>query len=397
MSGFCPKCGKPAGDGTIFCSSCGYKFGTPVQNGADQPQQPYAQPQQPYAQPQQPYAQPQQPYTQTPLQYQQPRPQKKGMLLIVLSIVFFVLAAGVVTAIFLLGPYNAEPKILNGEWDCVLKVEKIFNEDTSYINKSDLGDEKDTQLKLDLDKYGEGEMVINGITFNAAYKDGKITAESMLDDKLQFSLDGMLKKGKEGLTFTGTWKYTIMKGTDKGGVASGSWMAVLVEPDEEPSATKSSLPGAKATQSAPLQTAVPAGISLADLEGAWIGDLALEEIPGMEQNPNIPESDKAIMRSEIGTKSEKVFIFKNGKLWVGEESDSTDIADVDMGTVTISGTSFNADVTTVIGKANITGNLINEGGTAKIKCSLVFPEIPTPSSTAITVTIKASFTGVKQK
>lgn len=383
MSGFCPKCGRPAEDGAVFCSSCGYKFVNPAQSEA----------------------QPQQPYIQTPLQYREPKPQKKGLFLTVLSIVFFVLAAGIVAAIFLFGPYSAIPKDINGEWDCVLKVEKILNENTSYIGKDDLGDEKDTQLKLDLNKNGEGKIAINGVTFNTTYRDGKITAKSMLDDNLQFSLDGLLKKEKEGLTFTGTWNYDITKGKDKGGVASGSWTAILVSPDEEGSATKtpektqSGLPGATTigpSQSASSKTAAPAGISIADLEGTWKGDLVLEEIPGMDQNPSIPDSDKATMRSEIGTKSEKVFIFKNGKLWVGDESDATNIADADMGTVTISGTTFSADVATAVGKANVTGSLVNEGGKANIKCSLIFPEIPTPSSTAVTVKIRASFTGIKQ-
>ena len=196
MSGFCPKCGRPAEDGAVFCSSCGYKFVNPAQSEA----------------------QPQQPYIQTPLQYREPKPQKKGLFLTVLSIVFFVLAAGIVAAIFLFGPYSAIPKDINGEWDCVLKVEKILNENTSYIGKDDLGDEKDTQLKLDLNKNGEGKIAINGVTFNTTYRDGKITAKSMLDDNLQFSLDGLLKKEKEGLTFTGTWNYDITKGKDKGGV-----------------------------------------------------------------------------------------------------------------------------------------------------------------------------------
>ena len=394
MSGFCPKCGKPVEDRQAFCSSCGTNVGGEAQAEV------YMSPQQPYAQPQS-----QMVYT-TPTNNRNLK--KKGTLIIILSIIFLVLAGGAVAAIFLLGPYNAKPAELNGEWDCVMKVEQVAKDYASFISEDNKGDERDVQMMLTLDKKGKGKMVISSMTMDTAYKDGKISATSMLDDKLAVTIDAMLKKDKEGLTFNGTWKYTLIKGTGKGEIASGSWIAVLVEPADEQSTAASSAksqseqpdatakgPVTPASSTAPLPS-INASITATDMEGSWKGQIVMTDIPGLDANSNISDEDKATMRKDIGSSSEMVFIFKNEKLWIGQESDAEGITENDMGNVSFGGNSFNADVVTPIGKAHVTGDVVEDAGKKLIKCSLIFSEIPAAGTGTEKVTVLASFNGEKQ-
>jgi len=73
---FCPNCGAPMSDGSVFCGSCGKRTGgdqpqptpqQPPRQPAPQPQQPY-QPAPPQSAPRQPAPQPQQPYQPAPQQ-----------------------------------------------------------------------------------------------------------------------------------------------------------------------------------------------------------------------------------------------------------------------------------------------------------------------------------------
>jgi hypothetical protein len=378
MSRFCPQCGNPVEAGKPFCSTCGNRLeGSGAEGG-------YAPPPPP-----QPYA-PQPQYN--------PRPKKRTALLLILAGVFVALAGTALALIFILGPYDAKPKELNGEWELVLKLERVLNADAGYANEDEIGDERDSSMVLDLNKNGEGEAMISGLRFDAAYSGGKIVAESMLDENLQVSLNGTLRKEKEDLVFSGTWQYTLLKGKDKGVVAQGSWRAVLANTEDEDDSKSPA--GAQAdptvgSVSEPETASSGADISAAELEGTWKGMLKMDAMPGLDGNPNIADEDKAYMKEEIGQEYELVIVIRNGKLWLGDESDAEYMTDDDMGVINFNGTWFSGTIESDMGTAELTGELVT-GGKPMIQCKIVFPSVRAYNSDTETVTIEASFNGEKQ-
>lgn len=225
MAGFCSRCGNSVEGGKAFCSACGNRVENYYPEGGAAPVAPRAV----YAQPQYgpPVQAPRAVYAQPP-RYSPPK--KKPVVLLILSAVLLFLTGAVLALTFILSPYNAKPKELNGEWDVTLKLESVLNEAAGYAAEESVGDVMESRMLLSLDKNGEGEAMINGLAFGAAYEDGKIVAKGMMDERMQISLTGALKKDGEEFIFTGAWKYTLMKGQDKGDVVRGVWSAVLVDP-----------------------------------------------------------------------------------------------------------------------------------------------------------------------
>ena len=381
MSGFCPQCGKPMEAGEAFCSQCGYKAENGGQRGGYAP----------------PGSMPYNPPVQTAYAASPYSAHAKGKLnlFIILSALFILLAGAVVALTFVFMPYNAGPKELNGNWDMMLRLDSVPNEDAGYANASDIGKERDMSMLLSLDRKGEGEATINGLRFGAAYENGKIAVKGMMDEKLQISLQGTLKKENKDLVFSGSWEYTIVKGSGKGVVAQGIWRAILVEPGEEAVSSGGFIQ--PETPASSQETAADAGTLAADLEGTWKGMLVMETISGLEENPNISEEDKAYMLEEAGQEYELVLVVRNGMFWLGDEYDLEYMTDEDMGSLTISGSSFYGTVETANGlAANLTGELVSDSGTPMVRCDVVFPDVPAYSSETEMVTVIASFSGIKQ-
>ena len=355
---FCPKCGQAAGN-------------APVSQNKYPPQYPF-QPPAPYQPPNPQYA----------------APRKKGAGLILFSIIALILTAGIVAAVFLLGPIDAKPSQLNGEWDAVVTAEKIINDKTDYISSSDLGKENNMQMVLKLNDDGKGTMIMNSTEFNVAYKNGKIVAESSSGDIVRLHFEGTFKKGKDGYAIEGSWKYSILSGSDKGDLAEGSWKAALATPAAvQP--TSSAPPATKSTGPAATNK-----ISASSLEGIWIGTMTPTEIPGLAANTALSDADRQTITDSLGVAIDTGFVFKNGKVWVGSSSDVNDPTESNMGVVSFSGNSFSANVETINGKAHIQGTLANDSGKLKITGTISFEALPYSSD--INIALVAAFEADKQ-
>ena len=136
MSKYCPNCGNPLEDDSIFCDNCGAKLNAqPI----SQPQQQYAQPQQQYGSfppPSQPFTAYQQPGMVPPPVPQAPvQPRKKKTRLIVgLIIGGILLAAAVVCAILFLlprtPPDDSSATTASGGSDTIVSTARQTNPET---------------------------------------------------------------------------------------------------------------------------------------------------------------------------------------------------------------------------------------------------------------------------
>lgn len=206
-SNFCERCGSPLQQGVKFCVKCGAAADPVYPNPAFNTAPPQ------YAR--QPYAYPQ---------------KKSGTTFIILSVIFLVLAAGIFTATLLFtGAVDAKAAELNGNWDAVVTLERVNEDNIGYADKEAVGEQKDTQMLLSLDNGGDGTMVISGAQCTASYNKGKIVAESSLGDGVLMHFEGILKQEKGEYMFEGTWKMVLKSEKGTSDIESGSWIAVLLE------------------------------------------------------------------------------------------------------------------------------------------------------------------------
>ena len=353
---FCGNCGAPVTEGQAFCGKCGQKVAAEEQMGAS------AQPQPAYA----PYIAP------APSPYYA-RPKNSGTALIVLASAFILLAAAVLVLVFVLGPADVKPQLLNGELrQATLKTENIFNYNTDYFAKSDLGDTETADIMLKLNGAGLGTLTLDSAQLDAACKNGKIAAEAIQDQNLKIRLDGAIHKAKDGYTIEGTWKATIVKGIGRGELAQGTWKAVqagsAVAEDESPGGS----------------------LAAKDLEGTWKGPMTLAEVPGLDANPNLTEDVKQTIRESIGNPIDSLFVFKDGILWVGDPQNAVTAPDSEKAAVSFEGNRFKADIKTEMGLAHVEGELVQ--GT--LKGQIDFEGVP--YSDTVKLPVKASFSAQKQ-
>ena len=352
---FCGNCGAPMTEGQVFCGKCGKKATAEAGPVFSAPPQPA------YA----PYTVP------APNPYYAP-PRKKGTAFIVLAALFLLLAAAVLVLVFVLGPADVKPQVLNGDWQATLKTENIFNYKTDYFTKSDLGDTEEASITLNLSGSGFGTLAFNSAEFEAACKNGKIAAEAIRDQSLKIRLDGAVHKAKNGYTIDGTWKATIIKGANMGEIAQGTWKAARTV---LPSTENEGLNGDLAAK---------------DFEGTWKGPMTLAEVPGLDTNPNLTEDMKQTIRASVGDPIDTLFVFTDGVLWVGDPQDAKAAPDSEKAAVSFEGNHFKADIKTKMGLAHVEGELIE--GT--LNGLIDFEGVP--YSDTVKLPVKASFNAQKQ-
>lgn len=379
---FCPNCGAPAKEDQFFCGKCGFQ--TQAAPGAV-PRPPAA----PYAGQAPSYA----------------RKKRGGTALIVLAIVCFLLAAGCVTAVLLWGPADVSPKELNGEWVLKVKPVTLINSKTDYFKKSDIGKETTAPVTLSLGKDGTGTMTIEqaGIAA-AAYKSGKFAAEIM-DGNMKLRFDGLVRKDRDGVYMEGSFVCTITKGTDKGDIARGTWKATADtdgtqsdavssadnedEPEISNDATQSAEKSAEKTEPAPSQEPSPAALTPKDVEGIWVGNMVMQEIPGLDSIPGLTDEERKEIRESKGSEKETAFVFKQGMLWIGGTEKMDNPVQQETAAAVFGPDGFSADVPTSLGLAHIKGTLVTEGGTQKIKGTIDFDALP--YSDTVKLPVKATF------
>ena len=288
--GFCGQCGTPLGEGSNFCTNCGWKLPDEGSRRLIESQNQFRQGSvaSPYIMPSGPSA----PYYGTQAAPAMNRPKKKffGRLITLLVMIFFIAAIVGVVQFFVRGNVKAEK--MSGIWSIEFIVTDM-SDDKDYYDYSDyIGETTEGTLTVELDEDGKGTAklvsMVEGIEYDysvmdAQYKRGKLvcttdtTSESM-------TFTGNVRKKGDAYQLSGKFKIDFIE--DVKTFTSGKWTATkdINETDDtmQGKSKKEKNDKSKASEESIPNLAVNA--TILDVIGEWEGTAILSSFTGYEEN-----------------------------------------------------------------------------------------------------------------